>query len=122
MDAYAEEVLPKMIAPATIAGQPDVASHVRRMMKNTPPVGAAASLRGRSERRDYLPLLPRIGVPVLIVVGAEDAFTPVGDAERMHAAIPGSRLEVVERAGHMPNLEQEDLFNQRLESWLTTIG
>lgn len=121
MDGYAEGVLSKMIAPSTIREQPAVASHVLRMMKSTSPQGAAASLRGRAERRDYVPHLPRIAVPVLIVVGEEDVFTPVGDAERMHGAIPGSRLEIVERAGHIPNLEQASRFNQLLASWLGTI-
>ena len=118
MRAYALELLPEMIAPANLARLPDVAASVLKMMQDTDPEGAAASLRGRAERRDYVPLLPNIAVPTLIVVGEEDVFTPVSDAERMHNAIASSSLEVIKGAGHMPNLEREAEFNAMLLNWL----
>jgi pimeloyl-ACP methyl ester carboxylesterase len=122
MDGYAREVLPNMIDPATIREQPLVAAHVLRMMRGTHPEGAAASLRGRSERRDYLPLLPTIAVPTLIVVGEDDVFTPVNDAERMHQAIPHAQLQIIERSGHMPNMEQAAVFNRRVQAWLAATA
>ncbi len=120
MGEYAQEVLPMMITPANIESQPEVAAHVLKMMRSTPPAGAAASLRGRAERRDYVTLLSGIHVPVLIVVGREDEFTPVADAELMRGLIPNSRLEVIEGAGHMPNLERESEFNAMLMNWLAS--
>ena len=121
MEHYSAEVLSKMITPANIESMPEVAAHVMVMMKTTPPDGAAASLHGRAERRDYLPILSGIIVPTLIVVGREDEFTPVNDAELMHSLIPNSKLEVIEGAGHMPNLEREREFNLLLINWLATI-
>src|SRR5262249_26791205 len=41
---YAEEVLPKMIAPRNIRALPKVAEHVLAMMRSAPPAGAAAAL------------------------------------------------------------------------------
>lgn len=121
MSDYAIEVLPKMITPGNIKSQPSVAAYVLNMMQNTPSEGAAASLRGRAERRDYVPLLPKISVPTLIVVGKDDEFTPVSDAELMHSLIPNSKLEVIDGAGHMPNLERESEFNTMLTHWLSSI-
>lgn len=122
MSDYAAEVLPKMITPTNIESQPAIAAHVLNMMKNTPPAGAAASLRGRAERRDYVPLLQKISVPTLIVVGKDDEFTPVSDAELMHSLIPNSKMEVIDGAGHMPNLERESEFNTILTHWLSSIN
>jgi pimeloyl-ACP methyl ester carboxylesterase len=122
MDDYATELLPGMVAPKNIESQPDVAQHVLTMMQTTHPEGAAASLRGRAERRDYVPMLASVKVPTLIVVGEEDVFTPVRDAELMHHAVQGSRLEVINGAGHMPNLEQEANFNAVLTHWLASIS
>ena len=115
---YTLEVLPKMITPANVERLPEVAAQVLGMMRGTAPEGAAASLRGRTERRDYVPLLPEIAVPTLIVVGREDEFTPVRDAELMRDLIPHSRLAVIEGAGHMPNLERVVEFNAVLKKWL----
>ncbi|GAA2351399.1 alpha/beta fold hydrolase [Streptomyces carpaticus] len=119
MTAYADETLPKMVCRDTLQTRPDVNRHVLAMMDTTDPAGAAAALRGRAERPDYLPLLPRITVPTLIVVGRHDAYTPVAEAELMHRHLPDSRLAVIEAAGHLPNLEQESAFNAALGDFLT---
>jgi 3-oxoadipate enol-lactonase len=122
MGGYAGEVLPKMIAPRTIEEQPEVAAHVLSMMLATSPNGAAAALRGRAERRDYTPLLPEIAVPTLIIVGSDDEFTPVRDAEFMRQRIPNSRMAVIDGAGHMPNMERLAEFNQIVEEFLMTLA
>jgi len=118
MEAYAREELTKMITPANAEQMPDVATHVMKMMTMTPPAGAAAALRGRAQRIDYLPTLSKIAVPTLVVVGREDVYTPVAQAEQLRDGIPGAKLAVIEGAGHMPNLEQVDVFNEALGSWL----
>lgn len=118
MRPYADEVLHRMVAPYA---HPDVAAHVHRMMTSTSPEGAAAALRGRAERPDYRELLTRVTVPTLVVVGEDDEYTPVADARAMHAAIPGSTLQVVPRAAHMPNLEQPEQFNAALAALLRRL-
>jgi len=105
MAAYAAELLPGMVAAATIEHQPAVADFVLRMMQAAPPTGAAAALRGRADRLDYTALLPTIQVPVLVLVGSEDAFTPVADAAFMQERIPGAQLAVLQGVGHLPTLE-----------------
>ncbi|MFG1810761.1 alpha/beta fold hydrolase [Streptomyces sp. NPDC049040] len=121
MAGYAHEVLDSMVSPATVAELPEVAGHVLGMMLAAPPEGAAAALRGRAERPDYTPTLPTVAVPALVVVGRDDAFTPVADAEFLHDRIPGARLAVIEGAGHLPNLERPDAFNDALAGLLTTV-
>ncbi|MFI6941420.1 alpha/beta fold hydrolase [Streptomyces sp. NPDC050418] len=116
---YADDVLYKMVAPDA---EPSVADHVLRMMTATAPEGAAAALRGRAERPDYRDLLTRVTCPSLVVVGRDDAYTPVSDAEAMHAALPDSTLCVVEGAAHMPNLEKPQAFNAALRGFLDGLG
>ncbi len=118
MDRYAAEVLPRMMAPTNIDGRPDVAAHVLGMMRGTPAAGAAAALRGRAERPDYAAELRRVTVPVLVVVGSEDDFTPVSDAELIRDLIPGAMLAVVDGAGHLPNLERPEAFDAALAAFL----
>lgn len=118
MSPYSHEVLTKMVAPANVAALPDVADHVMRMMLGTSPAGAAAALRGRAERPDYVEMLSRVDVPTLVVVGADDEFTPLEAARLMHERIDGSDLVVVDGAAHMPNLERADEFNAALSGFL----
>lgn len=118
MRGYADEVLEKMVAPYAPA---HVKDHIHRMMTATPPEGAAAALLGRAERPDYRPLLPRVTVPALVVVGADDAFTPVSDAQALHAGLPDATLHVIEGAAHMPNLERPEEFNRLLAAFLAGL-
>ncbi|MEU6944120.1 alpha/beta fold hydrolase [Streptomyces sp. NPDC046316] len=117
MKRYADEVLDRMVAPYNTHAAP----HVHRMMCATDPEGAAAALRGRAERPDYRELLTTVSVPALVVVGRDDAYTPVSDAEAMHAALPHSTLVVVERAAHMPNLERPAEFDAALAAFLDAL-
>ena len=57
-------------------------------------------------------------VPVLIVWGARDSIIPVRHAEDAHTAIPGSRLEVFDDVGHLPQLEAPGRFIAVLERFL----
>ncbi|WP_414504235.1 alpha/beta fold hydrolase [Streptomyces sp. NEAU-L66] len=121
MPGYAQEVLGKMVSPHTLAHRPEVAAHVLAMMTAAPPEGAAAALRGRAERPDYTHLLSQVSVPALVVVGTEDAYTPVSDARDIHARVPDATLSVIEQAGHLPNLERPDEFNAALAEFLHSL-
>ncbi|MFJ9408510.1 alpha/beta fold hydrolase [Streptomyces sp. NPDC101393] len=121
MAGYADEVLDKMVAPANLVRTPETAAHVLRMMRGTPPEGAAAALRGRAERPDYTGLLGRIAVPTLVVVGRDDTYTPVSDAEFLHRRIPHSALAVIEGAAHLPNLERPGAFDTALADFLAAL-
>jgi 3-oxoadipate enol-lactonase len=118
MAGIADAMLPKLLTPETVSKRPDVVKRVRDMMLKTKPEGAAAALRGMAEREDLTSLLPKISVPTLIMVGAEDAITPVADSQKMSQAIVGSRLVVLENAGHVSNLERTEQFNEALLGFL----
>jgi pimeloyl-ACP methyl ester carboxylesterase len=56
---------------------------------------------GYQGRLDTLPALyGQIRCPVLVAWGGADKHFPPSQGERLHAAIPGSRLQIVARAGH----------------------
>lgn len=69
-------------------------------------------------RPDARDILPAIHVPTLIAVGDEDRLTPPSVAAEMHRLIPGARLHVFERCGHLPVLEQPDETSALLREWL----
>jgi pimeloyl-ACP methyl ester carboxylesterase len=122
MAPYAEEVLPRMVAPPNLRARPELARQVLAMMLATSPEGAAAALRGRAERPDFLDMLAHVTVPTLVVVGSEDTFTPVNEARLMYQRIPDATLAVIQGAGHMPNLERPTEFNGALRDLLGVVA
>jgi pimeloyl-ACP methyl ester carboxylesterase len=66
---------------------------------------------------DQRDLLPRIAVPTLLIWGEEDVRSPLSVARQFEKAIPGTRLVVIPRAGHVSNLERPEEFNNALREF-----
>jgi pimeloyl-ACP methyl ester carboxylesterase len=58
--------------------------------------------------------LPGIGVPTLVLAGAEDLTTPPHYGREVAELIPGARFEVWDGEAHQPMQEAADLFNRRV--------
>jgi 3-oxoadipate enol-lactonase len=110
--------LPKLLGETTKREQPALVAQLRERILATPPQAIADALHGLAARTDSRPTLAEVRVPTLVLVGAEDVLTPPAESEAMAAAIPGARLEVVPRAGHLANLERPDVVNAALAAFL----
>ena len=62
--------------------------------------------------------LGTIAAPVLILWGRRDRILPVGQALDAAGRIPGARLHIFERCGHMPNVEYPEAFNRLVLEFL----
>ena len=56
-----------------------------------------------------------IAVPTLILVGDQDRVTPPALSRALQQQIAGSRMEIINGAGHLPNVEQAEKFNASLD-------
>src|SRR5262249_18488094 len=92
-------------------------TQVERIIRENRPQGAAAALRGMALRSDSSDILARFGGPALVLVGAHDEMTPLGDAQRVSSLISGSKLVGVPDAVHLSNMENPKAFNAALESF-----
>jgi len=63
--------------------------------------------------------LGELKIPVQLIWGADDPLFPVQHATRAHAMIPGSKLAVIEGAGHTPQAERPEEFNRVLAAFLS---
>lgn len=113
----ADEMVGKLFAP----GAPlDLRERWRTRMAGTSPRGVAAALRAMAGRPDSEPLLRELGVPLLVVVGAEDAITPVEGAREMAQMATGT-LEIIPGAGHMTPAEKPEIVAAALRRFLEEI-
>jgi len=60
----------------------------------------------------------RITAPTLIVWGQYDALLPPTMAEVLRRAIPNSRVALIDKAGHLPQVEQPEQFHRLLREFL----
>ncbi|MCY1083168.1 alpha/beta fold hydrolase [Archangium lansingense] len=67
---------------------------------------------------DYLDDLERLRVPTLVVHGARDLLVPLSYARDVAARIPGSCLEVIRGASHLPYMSHTEAFNALVGDFL----
>lgn len=117
----ADEMLPKLLGPTTHQSRPGVGVAVRALIEANTATGIDRAILRLRDRPDASAQLPHISVPALVIVGEEDGITPVDDARALARGIPHASLTILPGAGHLPNLETPDAFNQVVNSWLGNV-
>lgn len=115
---YAEEILPKLFAPASFVRHREEVTLVREMILNTSTESLCNTLFAMSARKETRSELMEIGIPTLILVGKEDEITPIASSQLIHGRIRGSTLAIIPHAGHLANMENPVVFNRHLKEFL----
>jgi 3-oxoadipate enol-lactonase len=110
-------LLRQWLSDAYKAAQPDRYEQIRQTALATSAVGFEGCVAAMSSY-DHTAQLPSIGVPTLVVAGADDQFTKPAENRRVAELIPGARYEEIAGAKHFPNVEQPEAFNRVLLDWL----
>lgn len=109
---------PKLLSNRVITRHPEIVAEARALAEVSQAEGLAAQARGMALRPDSITLLPQIHCPTLILVGDQDAITPVSDARVLFERIPHTTLSIIQDAGHLSNLEQPQAFTDFVASFL----
>ncbi|HEX9761892.1 MAG TPA: alpha/beta fold hydrolase [Acidimicrobiia bacterium] len=118
MEAIRGPVVSRFFAPGFEATHPELFIRYNAIFSSNDPTGYAgccALLRDT----DLTSEVGSIRCPTLVIGGGLDLAAPPEQSEWLHRSIGGSRLEIFEGAAHLSNLDQPDLFNEALVSFLT---
>ena len=111
----ADDMIPKLLREG--AGAAEV-QEVRDLVAGGTREGVAAAQRGMAARPDSTATLGQIRCPAMVVVGEGDRMIPVADAEKLAAGIAGAKLVRIPGAGHLPNIEAPEAYNEALLAFL----
>jgi proline iminopeptidase len=81
-----------------------------------PAVGAAVG--ESAEKIDLTAELPKFNFPVLIITGRYDMNVAPLTAWKMYKAIPGAKLVIFAKSGHLPSYEEPDKYVQTVDTFL----
>ena len=74
--------------------------------------------KGELEAYNVVPRLGEIHDPTLILVGRDDFVCPPSQSHILHEGIAQSKLVIFERSGHLPFVEEPELFFKTVGNWL----
>jgi 3-oxoadipate enol-lactonase len=117
MAELAPEFAPRLVGTGAA---PEAIAEVARLFAQLPEAtfrAGLACLATFDRRAD----LARIAVPTLLIAGEEDTNAPLKTMTRMAEAIPGARLEVLSRTGHMAPLECPDRYAEIVRRFLADL-
>ncbi len=118
----AAQMMPKMLAASTLGEKPDVVKTLQEIMESAAPLTIANACYAMRDRPDRTALLSTFTFPSLIVLGESDALIPVSMGEAMKQRMPKGELAVITKAGHMPPLEQPEVFNDVVRQFISRCG
>ncbi len=114
-------MLPRLFARSTFDTHPALVAGTHERMARTPARAISGTLRGLATRPDRTADLPGIGVPTLVLAGAEDAVIPLDESRSMAGQIPGASFVVVPDSGHMAPMENPGATDAALLGFLESL-
>ncbi len=82
----------------------------------------AAQIKALLDRPDAVPVLRAIRCPTLVMCGRDDKWSTLAQHEEIAALTPGSKLAVIENAGHMATMEQPEAVTTALRRWMDEVA
>ena len=84
--------------------------------------GLVAGLtKGLSGDSELMQMLSVIKTDTLLVWGRQDGLAPLEHGEALRAALPNSRLDVIDGCGHLPMAEKPETFNRMVRDYLVDV-
>lgn len=99
-----------------MAKKKDVQKYVDHIVSLDPVFFNKLTKSVQSHSSEYI--LKKVKVPMLIVGGEDDLFTPVWIAKKMHRIVNDSELFIIKKGTHAALIEQPELLNLRIEKFL----
>lgn len=93
----------------------------RNRINQNDPVAISKFGNGLWSREPVLDDLPKINIPTLIIVGAEDVATPPEKAEQMAELIPNAQKVVIPFAGHSSPIEEPIRVTEAIQTFLQNL-
>jgi 3-oxoadipate enol-lactonase len=118
---FADDFVKRVFAAKTLAEARPCVAAVRAMIVGQEPLGVCAAALAMLSRTDTTPVLDKMKVPALVLVGEQDALTPPACARALAAAIPGAAWASIPDAGHLSSLENPAEFNRLLLGFLRRL-
>ncbi|MWV54806.1 alpha/beta fold hydrolase [Chlorobium phaeovibrioides] len=115
-------MVPNYFSESAPREHPELIEEASAMIRSQSPEAITSAMKAIMSRRDQRPLLPAITCPALVICGSDDRLTPPETAALISSAIAGAHLEIIQRAGHLANMEQPEAFSAALLNHLQQLN
>jgi 3-oxoadipate enol-lactonase len=119
---YTENMIQNLFYAESLTKKPDAITFIRKIMLSTSSTTLTDTLRALAHREEMCYTLSTISIPTLIISSKEDKSIPFQQSSFMHQQIPRSIIQFIDKAGHLPNLEQPEEFNRLIKDFAMSMN
>ncbi len=121
LQTFADGFVQNVFNKNSLEAKKQAVDDVRKMITGTKKETVTKTLKALAERKETCTGIKKLKLPALIICGKDDNVTPLSQSELLNNSIVGSKLQIIENAGHLSNLEQPEEFNKVLTDFLGTL-
>jgi 3-oxoadipate enol-lactonase len=119
---YTENTIKNLFYAESFSIKKEVVEKIRKIMLHTSSTSMTDTLHALANREEMCYTLENIIIPTLIISGKEDKSISPKQSTYMHQQIPRSILHLIEKAGHLPNLERPEEFNRLVKDFTLSMN
>ena len=117
--AITDVAMRRLFAPEFQTAHPELMRDRREAFLKTDPDVLQAACAQLAEL-DLRPELPKVKMPVLVLVGEHDEATPPPMSHELAALLPDARLKIIPGCAHVPQLQAPEVFLDAIGDFLTS--
>jgi 3-oxoadipate enol-lactonase len=122
LNQYVETMIANLFYSESLSTKKEVVEDLKKVMLSTSPKSITDTLHALANREEMCYKLEKIIIPTLIISGKEDKSIPFQQSSFMHQQIPRSILQLIDKAGHLPSLEQPEEFNRLIKDFAMSMN
>jgi pimeloyl-ACP methyl ester carboxylesterase len=111
------DLLPLLLTAESLDRRPDLVETTQAMASDVGENDLDAQLRLQLTRIDERPGLRAVRCPTVVVAARFDRLCPVALHTEIASLVPGSELQVIERAAHLSPLERPAALRRVITGW-----
>jgi pimeloyl-ACP methyl ester carboxylesterase len=119
IEEWVKTSLPNLFGPATKKDNPEMIDEQMANARNFSPEAIVNYQTAMMKRPDRTDVQKKAAVPVLFILGKDDAVVPLKDGMEQCSLVDLSYIHVLENAGHVGMMEEAIETNTILEDYIT---
>lgn len=119
---FTENFLKGLFSKKTNEQNKALVDRIAEIISKTSDETICAAQLALASRTDTVDFLPSVGVPALVIRGAEDQMMSIEQAEQMDGLLNSGGIMEIADAGHLPNAENPEAFNEAIISFLLQLN
>lgn len=121
LEDFSLKFMGKAFSENTFQQNKDLVENTRKIILSNSPAAITSGLSAMAQRNETCEGLNNLNIPTLVITGRDDTIIQPTQSEFLSKNITDAQIEIIEKAGHLANLEQPAKFNDLIQNFINQL-